>query len=169
MNPDKKATGWKIPLLFCVVILALVAVFSLFRPDRPKVPNLPSDLLQRAESTHLDLEKSGNQAWQEKIRDAASGFKDNDVKDAQLAQIALNALGQHLPEVAGAAVIHIKGEKVREQVLEAIHRKSLESCSALEWSVFAIYASSNQVNMDEWSNDLLNKWSSCKQKTAMSK
>lgn len=162
MQRDKKVTGWKIPLLFCAAILAIVAVFSLFLPAKPKIPELPTELLRKAESAHIDLEKSGHMAWREKIRDAAAGFKPDEVKDAQLAQIAANALDQNLPEAAVAAVIHIKGEEARESALAAIHAKTIENCASLEWTVFAIHASSRQVNMNEWSRKLLDKWQSCK-------
>lgn len=163
MHPDKKATGWKIPLLFCAVLMAMIAVGALFREEKPRAPALPEALLEKARQTRIDLEKAGLGEWREKIRASASGFQDNAIKDAKLAQVAEEALAEDLPEAASAAVIHIKAEEARERVLEKILAFGLDSCERLEWAVFATHASSSQKNMDRRARMIQEKWRNCGQ------
>ena len=72
---DNRATGWKIPLLFCGVILSIVAVAALFRAHAPKPPAVPQALLNEAKGIRIDLESDPEgQSWKARIASAASGF-----------------------------------------------------------------------------------------------
>ncbi|MFQ9869092.1 MAG: hypothetical protein ACLRWP_20800 [Bilophila wadsworthia] len=71
---DNRATGWKIPLLFCGVILSIVAVAALFR-HTPEPPAVPQALLKEAKGIRIDLESDPEgQSWKARIASAASGF-----------------------------------------------------------------------------------------------
>lgn len=56
-----KATGWKIPLLFCATVILIVSVVALWRYlSRPEIPTLEPGLLEQARALHIDLEAD---AW----------------------------------------------------------------------------------------------------------
>lgn len=62
---DNRATGWKIPLLFCGVILSIVAVAALFRAHAPEPPAAPQALLNEAKGIRIDLESDPRRAIME--------------------------------------------------------------------------------------------------------
>lgn len=72
---DNKATGWKIPLLFCGVVLAIVCIVSVFRGGKAAPPAVPAPLLRQAEAITIDLDADAEgKAWKARIASAASGF-----------------------------------------------------------------------------------------------
>ena len=87
---DNRATGWKIPLLFCGVILSIVAVAALFRAHAPEPPAVPQALLKEAKGIRIDLESDPEgQSWKARIASAASGFSTQADKDGRLGEIVI--------------------------------------------------------------------------------
>ena len=161
MNPHQKSTGWKVPFLFCVVILALVYAAS-FLKKKPEIPELPQELMRIASATHLNLDNSDGKAWQTLIRDSAAGFQGNEIKDGKLAEILDAALASKRFDAACAAFIHIRDEKMREEKLKRIHTAAIKNCPNLQWSVFAIHSSRSQESIDQMSHELLARWHECR-------
>lgn len=92
---DNRATGWKIPLLFCGVILSIVAVAALFRAHAPEPPAVPQALLNEAKGIRIDLESDPEgQSWKARIASAASGFSTQADKDGRLGEIVLTTAGK---------------------------------------------------------------------------
>ena len=82
---DNRATGWKIPLLFCGVILSIVAVAALFSGTRSRTARRPQALLKEAKGIRIDLESDPEgQSWKARIASAASGFSTQADKDGRL-------------------------------------------------------------------------------------
>ena len=54
---QQKATGWKVPLLFCAVMGVAVLGTWLWRNlDKPEVPPLEPGLVAAAQTYHIDLD-----------------------------------------------------------------------------------------------------------------
>ena len=82
----EKSTGWKVPLLFCAVVILLVGALQLWRSaTAPDVVPLDATLLARADTFHIDLPADDRgRYYQKAITNAATGFQPRPQKDAAL-------------------------------------------------------------------------------------
>ena len=73
----EKSTGWKVPLLFCAVVILLVGALQLWRSaTAPDVVPLDATLLARADTFRIDLPADDRgRYYQKAITNAATGFQ----------------------------------------------------------------------------------------------
>ena len=111
---DNRATGWKIPLLFCGVILSIVAVAALFRAHAPEPPAVPQALLKEAKGIRIDLESDPEgQSWKARIASAASGFSTQADKDGRLGEIVLTTAENKRFDASCTAAVLIRDDGLR--------------------------------------------------------
>lgn len=161
MKKNDKGTGWRIPLIFCCLVLVLTLVASLFIEKKPEHPPLPAALETGARALSIDLNTPRLKNWQNAIVEAASGFTPQDQKDRKLAEIIVSALRENLYNVACAAVIHIKNPSLREATLQKILNQSVIDCNSLDWGVFAFYGSKDPAIFMPMRDFLIREWQRC--------
>lgn len=159
-----KSTGWKVPLLFCAAVIAIVSAGSLFKDEKIKPPEVPAKLEQKAREIHIDMDAPQNRDWKEAIIRAGSGFSPGDVKDGRLGMVIRQALDARRMDVACTAINLVRKGEIREKSLFAILETSLGDCKSLPWGVFALHGSSDPANMAKMHNLLIEKWRQCEQK-----
>lgn len=159
-----KSTGWKIPLLFCAVIIAIVATVSLFKHEEITHPEVPGQLEQKAREIRIDMNAPQNRDWKEAIIEAGGGFSNGDVKDERLVNVIKQALEAKRMDVACTAINLVRKRDLREKSLFAILEMSLRDCQSLPWGVFALHGSSDPGNMAKMHGLLLEKWQQCEKK-----
>lgn len=161
MGARQKATGWKVPLLFCAVILGLVALASLWRAPRPAPPELPQELVAQARALSIDLETPEGRPWKERIVQAASGFVGQDVKSARLAALAAEASRQGRFDAACAAAVQAPDEARRNAAFAGVFEAAAEDCASLPWAVFAVHGVRAPELASELALALERRWRTC--------
>ena len=148
---DNRATGWKIPLLFCGVILSIVAVAALFRAHAPEPPAVPQALLKEAKGIRIDLESDPEgQSWKARIASAASGFSTQADKDGRLGEIVLTT-AENKRFDAG----------LRDGLMRKIANAASADCASLPWGVFAMHGMRDPQAQAEASALLTQRWKEC--------
>lgn len=138
MRASQKATGWKVPLIFCATILGMVALAALFRPAPPAPPELPPALVARARALVIDLDTPEGRPWKERIVEAASGFTAPEVKSERLRAVAAEAMARGRLDAALAAAVQVPDEARRHAAFAEIFAAAAGECAHLPWAVFAI-------------------------------
>lgn len=159
-----KSTGWKIPLLFCAVAVAIVAAGSLFKDEKVKPPEVPAKLEHMAREIRIDMDAPQNRDWKEAIIEAGGGFSDGAVKDERLGKVIRQALDARRMDVACTAINLMRKGEMREKSLFAILETSLSDCQSLPWGVFALHGSGDPVNLEKMHGLLIEKWQQCEKK-----
>ena len=137
---DNRATGWKIPLLFCGVIISIVAVAALFRPQAQEPPAIPGALLQKAKGIRIDLESdTEGRSWKARIASAASGFSTQADKDGRLGEIVLTTAENKRFDASCTAAVLIRDDGVRDGLMRKIADAAAGDCASLPWGVFAMH------------------------------
>lgn len=157
----EKATGWKVPLLFCAVILGIVAVAASFRDSPELVRELPPGLVEQAQHIVIDLDGPDGKLWKERISAAASGFVARDFKDERLRVVVAEALEQERYDVACTAAVLIADEERRNAVFGNVFESAVKTCDSLPWGVFAVRGSFSPEQVEEWSARLEARWRMC--------
>lgn len=141
MSPQK-ATGWKVPLIFCAVMGAAVLGTWLWRHlDKPDVPPLEPGLVAVAQTYHIDLDADPEgKLLRESITNASTGFASHDSKDARLAALIDKALDMGRFDAACVAAVLLFDEHKREGKLMRIARGAAGDCTTLPWGAFAARA-----------------------------
>ena len=149
---DNRATGWKIPLLFCGVILSIVAVAALFRAHAPEPPAVPQALLKEAKGIRIDLESDPEgQSWKARIASAASGFSTQADKDGRLGEIVLTTAENKRFDASCTAAVLIR----------KIANAASADCASLPWGVFAMHGMRDPQTQAEASALLTQRWKEC--------
>lgn len=161
MSRRSKATGWKIPIIFCLVIIFLIGLAKLFLGRDPAELPVPPALLEKARSAHLNLDDEGGKEWKERIIQAASGFSDMGEKDRKLAAIALDALKKDRQDAAAAATVLIKDRAEKDMVLERIFSQAVNDCDKLPYAVFAVRGTVNRDSALSMLGILEKSWKKC--------
>ena len=147
---DNRATGWKIPLLFCGVILSIVAVAALFRAHAPEPPAVPQALLKEAKGIRIDLESDPEgQSWKARIASAASGFSTQADKDGRLGEIVLTTAENK------------RDDGLRDGLMRKIANAASADCASLPWGVFAMHGMRDPQTQAEASALLTQRWKEC--------
>lgn len=161
MSAPKKATGWKVPLLFCAIILGLVALASPWRTQRLAPPPLPQELLEEARKLVIDLDAPDARPWKERIVQAASGFAGREVKGRLLAGLAAEACAAGRLDVACAAGVQVADEAQRDTVFKGIFETAAQACSSLPWAVFAVHGARAPELAASLASALEKRWQVC--------
>lgn len=159
---DNKATGWKIPLLFCGVVLSIVCTVSLFRGGTAAPPAVPASLRQQAEAISIDLDADAEgKVWKARIASAASGFSAQQSKDGKLEQLILTALEARRFDASCTAVVLIRDDSLRDALLDRILEKASTECASLPWGVFAVHGMREPKTQSAALSRLIQEWGTC--------
>lgn len=161
MGARQKATGWKVPLLFCGVIVGVVALAAAWRTPPPRPPALPGPLVARARALAIDLEAPEGRPWKERIVRAASGFVPPEVKTERLARVAAEALAARRLDAACAAAVQVPDETRRDFTFEGIFHAAAEECGTLPWGVFAVHGVREPELAASLARALERRWRAC--------
>lgn len=161
MGARHKATGWKVPLLFCGAMLALVGVGALLRAAPPPPPGLPQPLVEQARALVIDLDTPEGRPWKERIVSAASGFVPQELKAERLGAVAAEARGAGRLDAACAAAVQIEDEARRDAAFEGIFRAAEASCASLPWAVFAVHGVRGPQRAQALAGELDARWRVC--------
>lgn len=162
VRDDKRATGWKIPLLFCAVMLAAVALTAQLRKDDSPVPDVPAPLLEQAKAIVIDLSQSPEgQAWKEQISATAGGFVTRADKDVKIGILVRNALEQGHFDAACTAAVLMYNDHKRDEHLVLIADKALTQCENLPWGVMAAKGMTSTQQMAKTHLLLTEEWQRC--------
>lgn len=156
-----KATGWRIPLIFCAGVLAIGFLCFLIMPPKAQPPELPQTLLEKAGRITIDLDQPGSKVWKDAIVDAASGFAQPEAKDAKLAGIVAKAQAQNHYEAVCAAIVQIKNDDLRDKLLSDFLHEAMKTCATLPWGVFAVYGMKQAESAQNAAVELKQKWLQC--------
>ena len=139
---QQKATGWKVPLLFCAVMGVAVLGTWLWRNlDKPEVPPLEPGLVAAAQTYHIDLDADPEgKLLRESITNASTGFAPHDSKDARLAALIDKSLDMDRFDAACVAAVLLFDPHKREGKLMHIARSAARDCATLPWGAFAAKA-----------------------------
>lgn len=157
----EKATGWKVPLLFCALILGIVAVTAAFRESPEPLYELPPGLVEQARSIVISLDEPEGIRWKEKISSASSGFAARESKDARLRLVAADALSQGRYDAACTAAVLIADDEQRDAVFGMVFESAVARCESLPWGVFAIRGARSSQQVEKWSAQINARWSIC--------
>ena len=159
---DNRATGWKIPLLFCGVILSIVAVAALFLAHAPEPPAVPQALLKEAKGIRIDLESDPEgQSWKARIASAASGFSTQADKDGRLGEIVLTTAENKRFDASCTAAVLIRDDGLRDGLMRKIANAASADCASLPWGVFAMHGMRDPQAQAEASALLTQRWKEC--------
>ncbi|WP_297048306.1 GTP cyclohydrolase [uncultured Desulfovibrio sp.] len=161
MGARQKATGWKVPLLFCGAIAGMVALAAAWRTPPPPPPALPAPLVERARTLAIDLEAPEGRPWKERIVRAASGFVPPEAKTERLARVAAEALAARRPDAACAAAVQVPDEARRDSVFADIFQAAAEECGTLPWGVFAVHGVREPELAASLARALEQRWQAC--------
>lgn len=159
----EKSTGWKIPLIFCVIIIFIVACIYPIVKHKEYIPVLPQPLLERAKNTRLTLDGEDGKKWKNAIIEAASGFVSPEVKDGKLLHLIKLALASDNLEAASMTVIHISQLSAKESALNDIFEKAINECATLHWGIISIKGNNNPEKIRSYEIRLAEKWKECGQ------
>lgn len=160
----EKATGWKVPLIFCAAIILILGACKVIAGLNAAGPDLPEAMLREAAAVKLSLDDAGGKKWMDKIVNAASSFAERDSKDKKLALLAEEALSRQRPDEAAAAIIMIKNVPERDKLLKRIFFLTSGECGLLPWAVFAIKSTRDSQEASAMLKTLNPVWEECSKK-----
>lgn len=161
----EKSTGWKVPLLFCAVVILLAGAVWIWRDaTAPDVTPLEAGITDRAGSFRIDLPADERgRYYQKAITNAATGFQPRPQKDAALRTLYETALADKRFDAACTAVTLIHDYDLRERLLDSMAAAAAEDCATLPWGAFAAKAMRDPEHRDK-THVLLNRiWAQCPQ------
>lgn len=156
----EKATGWKVPLLFCAVLLALIGLVAVLRGGPPPLPTVPAPLLEQAQSMSIKLTGPDGELWHNRITSDATGLEPRVNKDAKLQVLVARALEAGRQDAACMAAVLVADPIHRDTAFRRIFDYSLADCDRLIWGVFAIRGASAEAAA-LWANELNARWDAC--------
>ncbi|MBQ7457192.1 MAG: hypothetical protein IJS54_06285 [Desulfovibrio sp.] len=163
MEPSPKATGWKIPLLVCAIMLLFVVVKWALQAPPPPV-DLPEVLCDRAKEISIALDTEQARPWKEKIVRAASGLEARRGKDEKIARIFQDALNQKVYDAAVTALVLLEEPRIHDEKAIALFTESIRHCATLPWAVFAVKAMRNQTTASTHAIRLSATWQACQER-----
>lgn len=165
---DTRATGWKIPLIFCGVVLGIVGLFSLLRTEPAvQVPEVPAPLLAQARAIVIDLNTAPEGSlWKERITAAGSGFASHADKDTKLAFVIRDAVARQRFDAACTAAVLVYDTPKRDAVLEETAQAAAGDCSTLPWGVMAAHGMRDPFVQARTHEMLTERWNACRDAAA---
>lgn len=160
---DKRATGWKIPLLFCGVVLALMAITSLLRQEKVDMTPIPALLLEEAKAIHMNLEATEEgKAWKERISSTAGAFATRADKDVRLTALIHDAAEKRRFDAACTASVLMYNDHQRDAVLLNVGQTALAQCDDLPWAVMASGGMKDPKTLAGLHEDIVRRWEACR-------
>ena len=123
----QKATGWKVPLIFCAVILLLTGAGWLYRKVTAPPP-LPinAELFDYASKAHFDLDADEEgRKFKEELISAGRGFSPAYAKDEKIAAVAGQAIDAGRLDVLVTAIGVIRDGDRRTKLLKLLAPKAM--------------------------------------------
>lgn len=159
----EKATGWKIPLQFCAVVILLVGAVQLWRSaTAPDITPLEASLVARAEGFRIDLPADDRgRYYQKAITSAATGFQPRPQKDAALRTLYEAAIRDKRFDAACTAITLIGDTDLRETLLDSLVDAAAADCSTLPWGAFAARAMRDPEHQNKTHIRLNQLWAQC--------
>ena len=164
MRGTQKATGWKVPLLFCGAILVMVGLGALWRTPPAPPPDLPGALTAKARALTIDLDTPEGRPWKERIVSAASGFVAPEVKGERLRAVAAEAVAAGRLDAACAAAVQMQDETGRDAAFAGIFAAAARECASLPWAVFAVHGVRDPERAAALARELTGRWEACGQR-----
>lgn len=160
----QKATGWKVPLIFCAVILVVVAVAWGYRKMTAPAPlPLRQELLTLAAEAHIDLDADEEgRRYKEELIAAGRGFSPKYLKDEKVLAIAREALERGRVDVTVTAVHVLNDTGRRDEILRLLAKRGLDDCAALPWAVFAVRNLQDYPLAVDYTNKLNPRYDMCR-------
>lgn len=159
---DKRATGWKIPLLFCGVVVAVVVVTSLLRQEKVDMTPIPAPLLEQAKAIHMNLEgDEDGKGWKELISKTAGAFATRADKDVRLTIVIKDAAKLHRFDAACTASVLMYNDHQRDAVLLEVGQTALQDCANLPWAVMASGGMKDPKTLAALHSEITTRWESC--------
>ena len=156
--------GFKLPLIFCLVLAACIALTWIFRQSvKQEPPAIDAELAEIASSWTLDLTDEQGGHLKEEMASAATGLDSHAAKDAKVGELGRRALDAGRIDAACAAVLFLHGPEMRLALLRDIERKAAVDCATLPWGVFAVrnMAQDDPETARTLADELNVKWESC--------
>ncbi|MCR5170611.1 MAG: hypothetical protein K6C33_09170 [Desulfovibrio sp.] len=156
--------GFKLPLIFCLVLAACIALTWIFRQSvKQEPPAIDAELAEIASSWTLDLTDEQGGHLKEEMASAATGLDSHAAKDAKVGELGRRALDAGRIDAACAAVLFLHGPEMRLALLRDIERKATVDCATLPWGVFAVrnMAQDDPETARTLADELNVKWESC--------
>lgn len=167
MSVDARATGWKIPLLFCAVVGLLVGLTALWRVDTSPVPELPPPLLEQARGIVIDLNQSPEgRIWKEQISATAGGFVTRADKDTKITQMVRTAAEQRHFDAACTAAVLMYNDHQRDAVLAQLAQSAAQNCDSLPWGAMAAKGMKDKKQIISTHLMLIEEWQRCQRQPA---
>ncbi len=134
-----KATGWRVPLLFCAGIIVFAALFWGWRrlSAPPPLP-IEAELLTLAGQSRLNLDADPEgRRYKDALISAGRGLDPTYIKDAKAAAIAEEALDAGRIDAGVTAIQVIRDVDRRDMLLRRLAAEAMADCRTLPWAVFA--------------------------------
>ncbi|MDD2966934.1 MAG: GTP cyclohydrolase [Desulfovibrionaceae bacterium] len=162
--PKQKATGWKVPLIFCALIITIVCIAHPFigKSTKPAPDILPPELYAQAKALVIDLDADEEgRTWKSRITAAASGFGDVREKDLQLCRLALSAVEKGRFDAACTASVLVREVQQRDALRQDIADFAARECSTLPWAVMGAHGIENTALHLATNKALQTRWQEC--------
>ena len=156
----EKATGWKVPLLFCASLLGLIGLVALLRGGPPPLPDVPAPLLEQAQSMSIKLTGAEGEHWHNRITSDATGLEPQANKNIKLRNLTTQALDAGRQDAACMAAVLVTDPPLRDTAFRQIFDHALDDCTRLVWAVFAIRGASPEAAA-QWAPELNERWATC--------
>ena len=163
-NAGAQGSGWMLPLLFCLAVLACAAGAWIFRQSaKQDPPAIDPELAEIASAWTLDLTDEQGGHLKEEMASAATGLDSHAARDAKVGELGRRALDQGRIDAACAAVLFLNGPEMRLALLRDIEKKAAADCATLPWGVFAVRNMAGDApEMARTLADQINaRWESC--------
>lgn len=162
MRQEQKSAGWRVPILFCGIILIVVCALSLFKNKASDIADrLPPGLVDKARNSGLNMSTEENRKWQEKIIESASGFSSREDKDRRLLALVERALSENNFEAACASFSQMGRTDSRRLASDIIFRESIRKCDDLIWGVYVAVRDEDLSPDSPRTRELSRRWDEC--------
>lgn len=159
---DKRATGWKIPLLFCGIVLAAVVITSHLRQEKVDMAPIPAPLLEQTKAIHMNLEgDEDGKGWKELISKTAGAFVTRADKDVRLSILIRDAAKLQRFDAACTAAVLMYNDHQRDAVLLDVGKAALQDCGNLPWAVMASGGMKDPKILSSLHGEVTARWEAC--------
>lgn len=154
----ERSTGWKMPLLICLIVLLGVGVKYLLTADVPLTP-LPAPLVAEAKTFDIraDMNREG-EMWMEQITTSSSGMAQKEGRDRAVELVARKALAMGRFSAACTAAAVMFHTDIRDTLLNDIGRAAAENRETLPWAVYATEGMAATQMREQLHQHIIARW-----------